>query len=644
MSGPVFVASVVRRDEWSSNIHLVGHENSVAVTAFSPRLFRHPEAATVLALGSLDQSVSIWITGKSRPVLVARDVFERQVMDLSWSSDGLTLYACSADGHIAVFSFTEETLYPVASPEELDRAREVFGYSQHRAAMRAMKASVSRTAEPASSQGTLNRPNMLVARKPAVPRAGAVAPNGAPQPKERLNQTITINKDGKRRIRPTQLNGDADYVDYGGASGGFDEVHQASQEASSSMSMSRILGDNVEARATKRGRFDDDAARTNGRTRDVGRTLGGDLQRSAAGPQVTLRAAAGAAAGMAAAAAAGPLLPVPDVLSIYRKEEGLHGTVELRNYEDGQPSEVALLEAPAGSSTAAGSSSAERVLWIDFCPVPALLATASASFSAVAFQDGSLALYTSKGRRSATMFLDAPCCRLESARNILVALTADGMVRRWDTKAERELHRPVSIHSILDKQRPDDEILIFRAHVTNGLPIVVTRYERAYVLDDRKLAWVQVSSGWLADCSPMWEGRIRVRDSIGGLSSSASSASSSASHTLRIEPVRAIESEINDLVVLHRTASGIRPAIKPASRDTLASFETAVGLRHLEMKMQAATLLESGAEFKTALMAYARRLGDEGIRNQAEDLVKSLLGPVYLWVDSTSFLLIFKRR
>lgn len=32
MSGPVFVASVIKREDWSSDIYLVGHENSVVVT------------------------------------------------------------------------------------------------------------------------------------------------------------------------------------------------------------------------------------------------------------------------------------------------------------------------------------------------------------------------------------------------------------------------------------------------------------------------------------------------------------------------------------------------------------------------------------------------------------------------------------
>ena len=87
MSGPVFVASVVKRAEWSSDIYFVGHENSVVVSSFSPKIFVGFDGGThscVIALGSLDQSVSIWVTGLAQPVMVARDIFERQVMDLSW--------------------------------------------------------------------------------------------------------------------------------------------------------------------------------------------------------------------------------------------------------------------------------------------------------------------------------------------------------------------------------------------------------------------------------------------------------------------------------------------------------------------------------------------------------------------------------
>ena len=42
-------------------------------------------AARILAaLGADDCSVSVWRTKIARPLIVAKEVFERQIMDLSW--------------------------------------------------------------------------------------------------------------------------------------------------------------------------------------------------------------------------------------------------------------------------------------------------------------------------------------------------------------------------------------------------------------------------------------------------------------------------------------------------------------------------------------------------------------------------------
>lgn len=39
---------------------------------------------SVVALGADDRSVSVWATKSARPLVVAKEVFERQIMDLSW--------------------------------------------------------------------------------------------------------------------------------------------------------------------------------------------------------------------------------------------------------------------------------------------------------------------------------------------------------------------------------------------------------------------------------------------------------------------------------------------------------------------------------------------------------------------------------
>jgi protein HIRA/HIR1 len=107
---------VIARTSWTSDISLVGHENTVEVAvrippnshsfdidrndsmyayiiqAYNPHVFlRDPagEVATanicsVVALGADDRSVSIWQTKSARPIIVAKEVFERQIMDLAW--------------------------------------------------------------------------------------------------------------------------------------------------------------------------------------------------------------------------------------------------------------------------------------------------------------------------------------------------------------------------------------------------------------------------------------------------------------------------------------------------------------------------------------------------------------------------------
>jgi len=359
MSGRVFVASVVSRKDWTCDIHLVGHENTVAVAAFSPRLFRNRDdptsSCTVIALGSVDQSVSVWITGQSRPILVARDVFQRQVMDLSWSSDGLTLYACSADGHIAAFVFTTEDLMELHSNSELRSAKEVFGFSEQQ---KIFKQSTLQQSAPQSqlnsAPGTAERPAMLVARKAGVPQVKQRSQLGVPAPAngrvQRLDQQITITNEGKRRIRPTLLN-------EGGSSDSDFELVSHSQSmlpppASSQRSMSRVeaseppdnqIGESSLSRGIKRTAslsFSHDGdlqmgSSSNGvkKIKDVGRTLGGDLNRSAAGPAIALRQQSTFPQPHQGESSSHlHLLPSPDLLSVYRREEG-HGTIEARNFE-----------------------------------------------------------------------------------------------------------------------------------------------------------------------------------------------------------------------------------------------------------------------------------------------------------------------
>ncbi len=101
---------------------------------------------SVVALGCDDLSVSVWQTKSARPLVVAKDAFERPVMDLSWyvtartdvshanlelarSLDGMTLYACSSDGTIGVFDFDALELEGIAPLSVQAEYLKLFNFS-----------------------------------------------------------------------------------------------------------------------------------------------------------------------------------------------------------------------------------------------------------------------------------------------------------------------------------------------------------------------------------------------------------------------------------------------------------------------------------------------------------------------------------
>ena len=58
-------------------------------------------------------------------------------------------------------------------------------------------------------------------------------------------------------------------------------------------------------------------------------------------------------------------------------------------------------------------------------------------------------------------------------------------------------------------------------------------------------------------------------------------------------------------------------------------WSAAMTLGHLETKLHAARILDSPQEYKQVLLVYAKKVGDEGFRAKAEELIKDLFGPVY---------------
>ncbi|KAJ3317765.1 HIR complex subunit [Boothiomyces sp. JEL0866] len=133
-SAGVCVAPIIYRDDWQVNVCLVGHEAPVEVALFNPHLFSVIDLKTgllkqtgVVALGSQDNGISVWWTGSARAITSAQQLFSHSVLDLTWTSNGLSVIGCSYDGTIAVLEFEPTDFGTKISESEKERALNKYG-------------------------------------------------------------------------------------------------------------------------------------------------------------------------------------------------------------------------------------------------------------------------------------------------------------------------------------------------------------------------------------------------------------------------------------------------------------------------------------------------------------------------------------
>ena len=81
--------------------------------------------SAVCALGSQDNCVSIWYTSMAKSLAVAQNIFNYAILDMAWSTDGLTLYASSYDGTVACLCFEESEFGTPLSQEETVSVKQV---------------------------------------------------------------------------------------------------------------------------------------------------------------------------------------------------------------------------------------------------------------------------------------------------------------------------------------------------------------------------------------------------------------------------------------------------------------------------------------------------------------------------------------
>uniref|UniRef100_A0A8C1SNL3 Protein HIRA n=1 Tax=Cyprinus carpio TaxID=7962 RepID=A0A8C1SNL3_CYPCA len=218
-SGPT--AQIIERDGWKTNMDFVGHRKAVTVVKFNPKIFKKKQKNgstpkpscpyCCCAVGSKDRSLSVWLTSLKRPLVVIHDLFDKSIMDITWTLNGLGLLVCSMDGTVAFLDFSQDELGDPLNEEEKNAIHQnIYGKS------------LAITMGSQLSSTIIENPEML---KYQQERQGNQNPNGAqasgpenqtPKLTNVLNgesledirknllkkQVETRTADGRRRITP----------------------------------------------------------------------------------------------------------------------------------------------------------------------------------------------------------------------------------------------------------------------------------------------------------------------------------------------------------------------------------------------------------------------------------------------------------
>lgn len=639
-NGAVFVAAVIERDTWNSNMSLVGHENTVEVAAYNPRLFKRdssiplpanspakrsvvsvsdlvddepPETVfSVVALGADDRSISVWRTTDARPLVVAKEVFDRQILDLGWAWDGQSIWACSSDGTIAVLDFSvsegahgrkgemegitsaQETKdyiksfeFPWPPPVEANYAGYANGYQPNAQVQYQHNAYAPAPYQDSGYGGS--RPGM------PTPMQSSVGVGHAPPPINQA-QKVTMTKSGKKRIQPTFLGGGSAVMTSSGAM-----PPPASSPMKNGYAPSPI---GAPGEAPRGGRGMDWAADSYNQPSGSGSrsSRSGSMSRPADGrpPGHGFQLPPGSR--VPGTGEARVLMQPPNVsprrqnapvgAGNYPYVLGLEVPVVRSHVSAGHPGDLVIEgrnpdepNVPTEIVCAHGSS----ILWADFVPARVLAVVKTPALYAASLEDSSIIVYTPAGRRAMpTLSLDAPISIIAAAGKYLMAICVNGSFHTWNVHTRTSTIPPTSIANQVHGGTGG----ITQAKIyENGVSLITLASGTSIAWDPDLSAWVRLAENW-------WR------------------QSTSQPPRTPSRPGRQSEPGLSPIAA-HHTGSEETP------------LSAALRLGALETRLYASKLLGSAADYREVLMTYAAKLAEDNLVERADELVRELCGPVF---------------
>ncbi|KAJ3186484.1 HIR complex subunit [Gaertneriomyces sp. JEL0708] len=631
--GAVPVAALITRGDWVAENFVVGHTAPVECARFnsvlyevsssvssppppstptpgnaeqqqqSPQTTTEPEGrkerskesvAVICAIGSQDHGISVWSSAKNRAVVAAKRIFKHSVLDMSWTPDGMYLFACSYDGTVAMLAFEDGEFGTPVSAAEKERILSAYGTKRKQILESAIQMGLEEEERVESRKAmggrmiglmeggsngfgtpTPSTPTRGITATPVTPahtnvnvNGPSVVPSPLPPatPVQIQKQKVTTTTDGRKRIMPTFLGSPA-------------PVHYAQPQMGSLQQQSDTQMIEFAPTATSSQSVSGNGVPhcnipvSNGRKRKADEMVDGPrvqyilptIRTTWAAPNLALPA------------------PKPKLVAHV-------------------PSLDTVLEyAHIGGSTTTTSSSnsgthkltclrGTQQVWSDTLPHPVLFIGGTEVFYAAADVKGEVSIYSPAGRRVVPpVVLEGAPCYMVCEDKWLMCMTVHGKVWVWDVKTLSLTIDGVSIVPLLrpqftEEEEEEEEVGHGRRN-TNGETATTT---------------ARTTEMTITTATLLGDGTPHVTTSKG------------------------------DAYAYHRTMKSWCRVFNPykammTSRTGSGGLSFAPTTTELEVMLATHEMVGKRHEYQATLRRYARKLADEGMEEKAREVCDALL-------------------
>lgn len=281
-------------------------------------------------------------------------------------------------------------------------------------------------------------------------------------------------------------------------------------------------------------------------------------------------------------------------------------------------------------------------LFEDFIPKYITICTAGSSFWACATHDGMIYVYSDTGRKLLPpAILGVPISFLEACSKYLLCVTSIGQMYCWNIE-EKKLHFPInSVYALLNPSiRYSDDVLTRAENITlcgintSGIPLVTLSDGDGYIFDKDMETWLLVSDSWWAYGSQYWD--MSNTSIVSTNNSEDTTKKNDNANLLSHQLVDTIKKDKGSLANFMESKTNTelhrKGRVKNLQRlfrtilikEGFENIEEAITLAHLENRLLISLKIGEDKEFSDLLNLYAFRLADLDYVDRLDDILQWL--------------------